>query len=145
MHHIKKIFFTLAITISAQTIFAADGQQQTQCPSVAALQTAGIDYVERGSDGTWVGCKEDKLGTKAMWMVLVGPLNADTNAAALKKANAALGALTFKGESNSPPWPVCEYEGQFDGTDITGFVIPEGPAQPLKRFSCRMFETQLRR
>lgn len=140
MHRIRKIFFTLAIALSSQTIFAADGQQQTHCPSVEALQTAGISLVERDSDGTWHGCKEDKLGTKAMWMVIVGPVNADTDAAALKKANAALGALTFKNESNSPPWPACLYEGKFDGMDIIGLVIPEGPEQPLKRSTCNLFQ-----
>lgn len=118
MHQIRKIFLTLTIILSSQTIFAASDQQQTQCPSVNALKQAGISFVERDRDDTWHGCREDKLGTKAMWMVIVGPVKANTDAAALKKANAALAALVFKSESNGPPWSVCEYEGQFEGKEI---------------------------
>ena len=145
MHQVRKIFLTLAIAISTQPLFAAVDQQQTHCPSVATLQAAGIDLVERESDGTWHGCKEDKLGTKAMWIVIIGPINSDTDAAALKKANAALGALTFKSESNSPSRPVCEYEGQFDGIDIVGLATPEGPEQPLKRSTCNLFQQHVKR
>ena len=139
MQRITKTVIALAITLLAtQNIFAAEDQQQSKCPSVAALKTAGITMVEPDNNGYWKGSTLDKLGTKAMWVVVIGFIKADNDDVALQKANAALSALVFSGESHGSPWPVCKYEGVFEGEEIIGFAIPGGPDQQQQLYRARI-------
>ena len=143
MKFVMRKFIAITLTLLAtQTIFAATSQQQSQCPSVAAIKLAGVDMVEQDSEGTWKACKEDRFGTKGTWLLIEGPITADTADAALLKANTAISALVFTGESSGPPWSVCEYGGQFQGSELVALAIPynnQPDDQQIRAAGCSVF------
>jgi len=123
---LKKLLALSITLLATQNIFAASGQQQSECLKADLIKKVGVDSVEvsRDGDGSWEGHKMDRYGTNGTWMLVVGPIYAKSSKVALKKANASLSTLVFSGESHGPPWSVCEYTGNYEGKEIFALAIP---------------------
>lgn len=99
----------------------ANPSLDVNCPSLKAIQSAGIDRAMNLHDNTWIGIKYNQYNTKVTWMLLVDSSGAhQSEAGAIKRAELDLQFCMEPKFVNG----VCEYNNGFNPDARSAVAIP---------------------
>ena len=105
----KRAVLLLAISaLQTNLVYAED----IQCPSVAAIQSLGLDYVQKTNIGeSWMAVKQNQTyGTEDTWNLIIWPIDAKNEIKAMSKALKLLPFLDFASSRySSDGFKVCDY------------------------------------
>lgn len=107
---LKKLTLLLAFLTFPATNFAYE--QDFLCPSVAAIRSQGLDYVEKSNFGdSWMAVKQQQTyDTDDNWNFMIWPVNAKSDAKAMSKSLKLLNNLSFASARYSADgFKVCDY------------------------------------